>query len=100
MEFVMQPPIHDFGALKTISAYLDIHLGIDDEAEGRSAQVRKRTREQTGKSSDPGHLRSTEIVSLAVEKFHSFREVHGAEWHANRHKVGQVFLDLFVRQVS
>jgi hypothetical protein len=48
----MQPPIHDFGALKTISAYLDIHLGIDDEAEGRSAQVRKRTREQTGKSFD------------------------------------------------
>jgi hypothetical protein len=52
----MQPPTHDFGALKTISAYLDIHLGIDDEAEGRSAQVRKRTREQTGKLAYPAAL--------------------------------------------
>lgn len=42
------PPIHDFGALKTISAFLNIHLGIDDESEGRSAEVKKRTREQTG----------------------------------------------------
>lgn len=42
------PPIHDFGALKTISAFLNIHLGIDDEGEGRSAEVKKRTREQTG----------------------------------------------------
>lgn len=42
------PPIHDFGALKTISAFLNIHLGIDDEGEGRSAEVKKRIREQTG----------------------------------------------------
>ena len=42
------PPIHDFGALKTISAFLNIHLGVDDEGEGRSAEVKKRTREQTG----------------------------------------------------
>jgi hypothetical protein len=54
MDLLIQPPIHDFGALKTISAYLDIHLGIDDEAEGRSAQVRKRTREQTGESLNIG----------------------------------------------
>ena len=43
------PPIHDFAALKTISAFLDIHLGIDDDGEGSSAQVKKRRREQTGK---------------------------------------------------
>lgn len=42
------PPIHDFGALKTIAAFLNIHLGIDDDGEGRSAEVKKRTREQTG----------------------------------------------------
>lgn len=42
------PPIHDFGALKTIAAFLDVHLGIDDDGEGRSAEVKKRTREQTG----------------------------------------------------
>jgi hypothetical protein len=100
LELFMQPPIHDFGALKTISAYLDIHLGIDDEAEGRSAQVRKRTREQTGELSNPKSLAVNLLSHSAVEKFHSFREVHGLEWHANRHKVGQAFLDLFVRQVS
>ena len=44
------PPIHDFGALKTIAAFLDIHLGVDDDGEGRSAEVKKRKREQTGKS--------------------------------------------------
>jgi hypothetical protein len=43
------PPIHDFGALKTISAFLNLHLGVDDDAEGQSVQVKKRRREQTGK---------------------------------------------------
>jgi hypothetical protein len=42
------PPIHDFAALKTISAFLDVHLGVDDDGEGQSAQVKKRRREQTG----------------------------------------------------
>ena len=42
------PPIHDFGALKTIAAFLDVHLGVDDDGEGRSAEVKKRRREQTG----------------------------------------------------
>ena len=41
-------PIHDFASLKTIAAFLDIHLGIDDDGEGHSAQVKKRRREQTG----------------------------------------------------
>ncbi|KAF9530466.1 hypothetical protein CPB83DRAFT_810873 [Crepidotus variabilis] len=72
------PPIHDFGAVKTIAAFLNVHLGIHDEGEGRSAEVKKRTREQTN-----------------VEKFHSFREVHTLEWHAHRHSVGQAFLDQF-----
>jgi hypothetical protein len=42
------PPIHDFGALKTIAAFLDAHLGDDDDGEGTSAEVKKRRREQTG----------------------------------------------------
>ncbi|KIK50592.1 hypothetical protein GYMLUDRAFT_51100 [Collybiopsis luxurians FD-317 M1] len=75
------PPIHDFGALKTISAFLNVHLGIDDDSEGQSAEVKKRRRERTD-----------------VEKFHSFREVHTLEWHGHRHTVGQRFLDRFVRQ--
>ncbi len=42
------PPIHDFAALKTIAAFLNIHLGVDDDGEGQSAEVKKRRREQTG----------------------------------------------------
>lgn len=42
------PPIHDFGALKTIAAFLNLHLGVDDDAEGRSAEIKKRRKEQTG----------------------------------------------------
>lgn len=75
------PPIHDFAALKTIAAFLNIHLGVDDDGEGQSVEVKKRRREQT-----------------AVERFHSFREVHSLEWHTHRHTVGQAFLDQFVRQ--
>ncbi|KAF9497116.1 hypothetical protein BDN71DRAFT_1445134 [Pleurotus eryngii] len=75
------PPIHDFTAVKSIAAFLGLHLGVDDDGEGQSAEVRKRRREQT-----------------AAEKFHSFREVHSLEWHAHRHQVGQAFLDQFVRQ--
>ncbi|KAF4610679.1 hypothetical protein D9613_006998 [Agrocybe pediades] len=75
------PPIHDFGALKTISAFLNIHLGVDDDGEGQSPEVKKRRRELT-----------------AVERFHSFREVHTLQWHAHRHALGQTFLDQFVRQ--
>ncbi|KAF9454298.1 hypothetical protein P691DRAFT_845153 [Macrolepiota fuliginosa MF-IS2] len=75
------PPIHDFAALKTIAAFLNLHLGVDDDGEGHSTEVKKRRREQT-----------------AVEKFHSFREVHTLEWHAHRHELGQTFLNQFVRQ--
>ncbi|GJJ11419.1 hypothetical protein Clacol_005652 [Clathrus columnatus] len=75
------PPVHDFPSLKTIAVFLDIHLGIDDDGECQSAQVKKRKREQT-----------------EVEKFHSFREVRSLEWHGHRHQVGQGFLDQFVRQ--
>ncbi|PPQ98930.1 hypothetical protein CVT24_003557 [Panaeolus cyanescens] len=75
------PPIHDFAALKTIAAFLNIHLGVDDDGEGQSVEVKKRRREQTN-----------------VERFHSFREVHSPQWHAHRSSLGQAFLDQFVRQ--
>ncbi|KAI9440567.1 hypothetical protein H4582DRAFT_2110717 [Lactarius indigo] len=65
----------------TIAAHLNLHLGIDDDNEGKSIEVKKRRREQT-----------------AVEKFHSFRETHSLDWHAHRHELGQKFLDRFVRQ--
>jgi hypothetical protein len=44
------PPIHDFAAVKTIAAHLNLHLGIDDDNEGMSVEVKKRRREQTGAS--------------------------------------------------
>ncbi|TFK29687.1 DNA repair protein rad8 [Coprinopsis marcescibilis] len=75
------PPIHDFAAVKTIAAFLHLHLGVDDDGEGQSTEVKKRRREQT-----------------TAERFHSFREVHSLEWHAHRHTVGQRFLNQFVRQ--
>jgi hypothetical protein len=63
------PPIHDFGALKTIAAFLDIHLGIDDDAEGHSALVKKRRREQTGKQ----FLRISSMVSdVVLQPWRSF----------------------------
>ncbi|KIY49972.1 hypothetical protein FISHEDRAFT_40207 [Fistulina hepatica ATCC 64428] len=71
------PPVHDFGAVKTIAVLLDIHLGVDDDAEG----TKRANRDLTN-----------------AEKFHSFREVRSLEWHAHRHQVGQMFLDHFVRQ--
>lgn len=43
------PPIHDFGAVKTIAAHLNLHLGIDDDGEGQSAMIKKRIREQTSR---------------------------------------------------
>ena len=96
------PPIHDFGALKTIAAFLDAHLGVDDDGEGTSAEVKKRRREQTGEQMNGPVTEPFSLLILffaAVERFHSFREVHSLQWHAHRHTVGQVFLDQFVRQV-
>lgn len=42
------PPIHDFASVKTIAAHLNLHLGIDDDNEGKSVEVKKRRRDQTG----------------------------------------------------
>ncbi|THH27510.1 hypothetical protein EUX98_g6678 [Antrodiella citrinella] len=76
------PPTAHFGELKTISTFLDIHLGVYDDAEGVTSQVQKRAKKE----------------QTAAEKFHSFREMHSWEWHARRNEVGQGFLDRFVRQ--
>lgn len=96
------PPVHDFAAVKTIAAFLDVHLGIDDDGESQSKEVKKRLRDQTGKCLAV-ILRDSILIHtlLAAEKFHSFRETHSLNWHAHRHHaMGQAFLDQFVRQVS
>ncbi len=45
------PPIHDFASLKTIAAFLDIHLGVDDDGEGQSEQIKKRRRNRLVRTS-------------------------------------------------
>jgi hypothetical protein len=77
------PPIGDFASVKGIAAFLGIHLGIDDDAEGTTEEVKARTQDKT-----------------AAETFHSFREVRSAHWHITRQQIAQDFLNHFVRQVK
>lgn len=75
------PPVNDFPAIRSIAAFMGIHLGVEDDAEG-SAQFRKaRAKEQT-----------------AAERFHAFRETHSLAWHRRRDDLAQEFLNIFVRQ--
>jgi hypothetical protein len=53
-----------------IASLLHVHLGVDDDGEGRGAK--ERIKEQTD-----------------AEKFHSFRDVHTSAWHARRNQVAQ-----------
>jgi len=77
------PPTGDFASVKGIATFLGIHLGVDDDAEGTTEEVKSRIQDKT-----------------AAEAFHSFRDVRSAYWHAARHQTAQGFLDKFVRQVS
>jgi hypothetical protein len=77
------PPTGDFASVKGIATFLGIHLGVDDDAEGTTEEVKSRIQDKT-----------------AAETFHSFRDVRSAYWHAARHQTAQGFLDKFVRQVS
>jgi len=43
------PPLEDFADVKTIAAYLDIHLGIDDDMVGTDANRKKVRKDMTGK---------------------------------------------------
>lgn len=42
------PPVHNFAAVKTIAAFLNIHLGVDDDGEGRKDEISRRYRDKTG----------------------------------------------------
>ncbi|KAG8830660.1 hypothetical protein FRC17_004520 [Serendipita sp. 399] len=75
------PPTSNFASVKGIALFLGIHLGVDDDAEGSTEEVKTRIQDKT-----------------AAEAFHSFREVRSAHWHAARHDTAQRFLDRFVRQ--
>lgn len=75
------PPVNDFPAIRSIAAFMGIHLGVEDDAEGSAQAQKARAKEQT-----------------AAEKFHAFREVHSAAWHRRRDDLAQEFLNVFVRQ--
>jgi hypothetical protein len=96
------PPVHDFAAVKTIARLLHLHLGVDDEDETQSKHLKKQRRaQQTGVSTTwAAKTELSDVIKfIAVEKFHSFREMHSLDWHAHRHDIAQGFLDRFVRQV-
>ncbi|WWD22469.1 hypothetical protein CI109_106962 [Kwoniella shandongensis] len=75
------PPVNDFPAIRSIAAFMGIHLGIEDDAEGNAQSQKARAKEQT-----------------QAEKFHAFREVHSQAWHRRRDDLAQEFLNTFVRQ--
>lgn len=74
------PPIEDFAAMKTISVFLGIELGINDIPPTLKAQ------------------RHWFNDFTAVEKFHSFRETKSFAWHTSRHRQADLFLKQFMRQ--
>ncbi|WVQ93615.1 hypothetical protein IAU59_000691 [Kwoniella sp. CBS 9459] len=75
------PPVSDFPAIRSIAAFMGIHLGVPDDAEGNAQAQKARAKEQT-----------------QAEKFHAFREIHSQAWHKRRDDLAQEFLNIFVRQ--
>ncbi|KAI9683648.1 MAG: hypothetical protein M1829_004953 [Trizodia sp. TS-e1964] len=77
------PPLGDFADIKTISTFLGIHLGIDDDTVGvmKAKNIKQMQKDRT-----------------ATENFQSFREIRSVAWHQNRDQVAQRFLNQFVRQ--
>ncbi|KAJ1020386.1 hypothetical protein NDA13_005705 [Ustilago tritici] len=75
------PPTADFADVKSIAVFLNVHLGVDDDADTTKDSVRK----------------AREKMRTAAEKFNNFREMHSPAWHHRRQEVAQRFLDRFVR---
>ncbi|KAI9846132.1 MAG: hypothetical protein M1838_001391 [Thelocarpon superellum] len=77
------PPLEEFADIKSISVFLGIHLGIQDDSAGFM-------KEKT--------IRAIQSERTDVEKFQAFKQVRSPAWHERRHEVAQMFLDRFVRQ--
>ncbi|EST09082.1 C-5 cytosine methyltransferase [Kalmanozyma brasiliensis GHG001] len=75
------PPTADFADVKSIAVFLNVHLGVDDDADTTKDSVRK----------------AREKMRTAAEKFNNLREMHSPAWHHRRQEVAQRFLDRFVR---
>ncbi|KAI9812586.1 MAG: hypothetical protein M1827_004575 [Pycnora praestabilis] len=77
------PPLEDFADIKTISTFIGVHLGIDDDAVG----ILK-----------PNNIKTLQKDRTSVEEFQSFRQIRSPAWHEHRDEVAQRFLDQFARQ--
>lgn len=78
------PKTNDFAEIRSMAAFLDVHLGVEDDADYRDASTRGRSSRNKGRSE--------------VERFRNFVEFHSPAWHHRRQALGQAFLDRFVRQ--
>lgn len=74
------PPHANFNDTLILAKLLGIHLGIDAPLPGEKVSKRKET-EKT-----------------EMEEFESLLEIRSIQWHERRHRVGQEFLNRFVRQ--
>ena len=79
------PGLGDFADVKSIADHLGIHLGVDDDGDAPTQNARLKT------------LRRN---VTAVEAFMMFQPRHSQEWHEERHRHAQSFLDRFARQNS
>ncbi|PWN17792.1 hypothetical protein BCV69DRAFT_285675 [Microstroma glucosiphilum] len=78
------PKTNDFADIRSMAAFLNVHLGVEDDADYTDVTARGRTSRNKSRSD--------------VERFRSFVEVHSPAWHHRRQAIGQTFLDRFVRQ--
>ncbi|PWN24623.1 hypothetical protein BDZ90DRAFT_276289 [Jaminaea rosea] len=78
------PKTGDFADIRSMAAFLNVHLGVEDDADYADSSSRSRTSRNKARSN--------------VERFRSFVEVHSPAWHHRRQRIGQSFLDRFVRQ--
>lgn len=79
------PPHETFNNIKGLASLMGVHLGIDEVLPGASSKPRGGSKEDEETS--------------ASEKFSSLMEIRSMQWHERRHRIGQKFLDRFVRQV-
>ncbi|CAO1621917.1 unnamed protein product [Sympodiomycopsis kandeliae] len=78
------PKTGDFADVRSMAAFLNVHLGIEDDADYADVSTRGRSRRNQARSD--------------VERFRNFVEIHSPAWHHRRQKIAQRFLDRFVRQ--
>lgn len=97
------PPLNNFADVKTISPFLGINLGVDDDGSVKheNARLKEMQQNRSGNSKNSLSYLSFMLTSLEdAEHFHSFKTPRSAAWHRRRHEISQRFLDQFMRQVG